>query len=585
MEKFMKRKKIDNILCLVLNILTCVTISFAGTPESEFESNTFPPPGYIGIHQLDSELHQGYVKPLSEQSPSGLKPIPLSTLVTPGVNRIVFGYMPYWEDTNTKVDWLRYNLITHIAWHAVSINSNGTISNPNGWPNTYLINKAHTYGTKVLLSATNFGSGSTFLASPSARYTSITSLLALVSNAGADGVTIDIEAVSNNTTNKANLSSYMHDVATTFHAANPNYHVSIAVEPLNGLFDWNSLSNDLDSLFVMWYNFYWSGSASTGPGAPLSRGGYYSSSYSEIYKINSYLQSNNFRCNKIIMGYPLYGLSWQANSPNAHATVYSGTYASVISNLLGSEAASTRAWDTASQTPYYYTQVNSTTWKQTWYENPESLGYKYDLVNNLGLGGVGYWAFAYDYSSTQYWSMISTKFFGVPTTAQGIKNGGFENTRSNWVNWEFSNSGISITNGTTAHTGSGVAKLTQTSGTGAGFYQTDGRVQVGQTWTIDAWLFQTGFGAGSCNWGWAGSYSPYTRGTSNKNIPAGGTWTHYIVTQKFSDATTGWRDVQVTLTGAGTVYIDDVQVYQPVPVELSRFELFTDEPARNQRMR
>jgi hypothetical protein len=147
------------------------------------------------------------------------------------------------------------------------------------------------------------------------------------------------------------------------------------------------------------------------------------------------------------------------------------------------------------------------------------------------------------------------------------------------VNWEFSNSAISITNGTTAHAGSGVVAVKQTSGSGAGFYQTDGRIPVGQTWTIDAWLFQTGFATNSCNWGWAGSYSPYTQGTSNKNISSGGTWTHYFVTQTFSNNTVGWRDVQATLTGAGTVYIDDIQVYQglPVPVELSRFELYPGE--------
>ncbi|MFB3896298.1 MAG: glycoside hydrolase family 18 protein [bacterium] len=576
----MNQKK-SYFFILILFIITITSTVFADTPESEYESTSFPPPGYKGIHQLETELHEGYVKPLSEQSPAGLKPIPLSTLIAPGVNRMVFGYMPYWEDTNTKINWLRYNLITHIAWHSVGINTNGTVSNSNGWPNTTLINKAHANGTKVLLSATNFSSGSTFLASPSARYTSITSLLALVSNAGADGVTIDIESVSSNSTNRANLSSYMHDIATAFHAANSTYHVSIAVEPLSSLFDWNSLTNDLDSIFVMWYNFYWSGSASTGPNAPLSRGGYYNSSFSQLSKINGYLQSNNFRRNKIIMGYPLYGIRWDANSANAHATVYDGTDANVTSNLLGSAATSTRVWDAASQTPWYYTQLNSTTWRQTWYDSPESLGYKYDLINNLGIGGIGFWAFAYDYSSTQYWDAISTHFFNVSTVAQGIKNTGFDNTQSNWVNWEFSNSGISITNGTTAHAGSGVVSLAQTSGSGAGFYQTDGRIQVGQTWTIDAWLFQTGFGAGSCNWGWAGSYSPYTRGTSNKNISSGGTWTRYFVTQTFSNMTIGWRDVQATLTGAGTVYIDDIKVYQglPVPVELSRFELFANEPA------
>jgi spore germination protein YaaH/PKD repeat protein len=517
-----------------------------------------------GIHQAQEEEFGAKALATRSLVTQNLKPLSLSATATPGVKRIVFGYLPYWEDTNTKIDWLPYNLITHIAWHSVSINDSGSISNSAGWPNTYLINKAHANGVKVLLSATKFSNGSTFLANASARYTSITALRTLVSNAGADGVTIDIEAVPYSATSRANLSAYMHDLATTFHNYNSNYHVSIATEPTNSLFDYDSLSDYLDSIFVMWYNFYYSGSAYTGPNAPLSHGSYYPSGYGLIGKVNTWLQSNNFRPNKIIIGLPSYGLQWGTLSAQPHAATLSGTYDSVISGMLDSADASTKAWDTASQTSWYYSWTGSTCY-QTWYESPESLGYKCDLINNYGLGGVGFWAFAYDYPRKDYWSVISTKFYGIDTAPRGIANGNFDNTRSNWVNWEYGNDYMTIGKGTASYQGGSAVAITQTQGSGQAFYQTDGRIKPGETWTISAWAYQNGFATASCNIGWAGSYSPYTKSPNNALIPAGGGWKHYYITQNFTNTTTGFRDVQATLTGAGTVYLDDVKVFKGVP--------------------
>lgn len=529
--------------------------------EDETLFSSTPPQS---VHQ-EQEAEFG-PKALSNRSivSQNLKPIPLSASAAPGVKRMVFGYMPYWEDTNAKIDWLPYNLITHIAWHAVSINDNGSITNSSGWPNTYLINKAHANGVKVLLSATKFSNGSTFLANASARYSSITALRSLVQNAGADGVTIDIEAVSYSATSRANLSSYMHDVATTFHNANPNYHVSIATEPTNSLFDYDSLSDDLDSIFVMWYNFYYSGSAYTGPSSPLSHGNYYSSGYGMTGRINTYLQSNNYRPDKIIVGLPLYGLKWGTASAQPHAATLSGTYSPVMDDILGDADASTKAWDTASQTAWYYKWSGSTCF-QTWYESPESLGYKCDLINNYGLGGVGFWAFSYDYPRKDYWSVISTKFYGIDTSPAGIANGNFDNTRSNWVNWEYGNDFMSISKGTASYQGGSAVAITQTQGSGQAFYQTEGRVKPGDTWTISAWAYQNGFATASCNLGWAGSYSPYAKAPANALVPSGGGWKHYYVTQNFTNTTTGFRDVQITLSGAGTVYWDDVKVFKDVP--------------------
>jgi len=564
MKSVLSKFYIYAFVCFIL-ILSVISLNPSPVLAAEWDDESALSTAPVkGIHQEQEEEFGAKAIATRSLVTQNLKPLPLSASATPGVKRIVFGYLPYWEDTNTIIDWLPYNNITHIAWHAVSINDNGSISNTAGWPNTYLINKAHANGVKVLLSATKFSNGSTFLASASARYTSITALRTLVSNAGADGVTIDIEAVSYSATSRANLSAYMHDLATTFHNYNSNYHVSIATEPTNSLFDYDSLSDDLDSIFVMWYNFYYSGSAYTGPNAPLSHGSYYSSGYGLIGKVNTWLQSNNFRPNKIVIGLPTYGLQWGTLSAAAHAATLSGTYNSVTYNILGAADAATKAWDTASQSSWYYSW-SGTTCYQTWYDSPEALGYKCDLVNNYGLGGIGFWALGYDYPRNDYWSVISTKFYGIDTAPSGIANGNFDNTRSNWVNWEYGNDYMTIAKGTASYQGGSAAAVTQTQGAGQAFYQTDGRIKTGDTWTISAWAYQNGFSTASCNIGWAGSYSPYTKSPNNALVPAGGGWKHYYVTQNFTNTTTGFRDVQATLTGAGTVYLDDVKVFKGVP--------------------
>ncbi|XP_014785201.1 di-N-acetylchitobiase [Octopus bimaculoides] len=50
-----------------------------------------------------------------------------------------------------------------------------------------------------------------------------------------------------------------------------------------------------------------------------------------------------------------------------------------------------RQWDTASKTPYFTYQENHNSSYQVWYDDAESLGLKYKLVQDLNLHGVGMW--------------------------------------------------------------------------------------------------------------------------------------------------------------------------------------------------
>jgi spore germination protein len=45
-----------------------------------------------------------------------------------------------------------------------------------------------------------------------------------------------------------------------------------------------------------------------------------------------------------------------------------------------------------------------------YYENPRSISYKLDLVNQLDLGGVAIWALGYEGEDRVLWDVIDSKF-------------------------------------------------------------------------------------------------------------------------------------------------------------------------------
>ena len=48
--------------------------------------------------------------------------------------------------------------------------------------------------------------------------------------------------------------------------------------------------------------------------------------------------------------------------------------------------------------------------RELYYDNAQSLGDKYALVNNDGLRGIGIWALGYNFGSSDLWNAISTSF-------------------------------------------------------------------------------------------------------------------------------------------------------------------------------
>jgi hypothetical protein len=125
------------------------------------------------IHQLELEKHPSinsnslfYPPAMGEpfeaaqgepfDAAQGEELIPYDPADSPGLNKEVFGFHPYWMGDTYK-DY-QYNLLSTIGYFAVKIDPSGTISDKNEWPHYNLINTAHKNGVRVVLVARNFSS-------------------------------------------------------------------------------------------------------------------------------------------------------------------------------------------------------------------------------------------------------------------------------------------------------------------------------------------------------------------------------------------------------------------------------------------
>jgi len=315
----------------------------------------------------------------------------------------VIGYLPYWEyESYPQID---YSLLTEINYFSAELNEYGSIINDHNWDNIGFINHAQSQGVKVKLCATLFNSNSleTLLSNSLNRTNAINNLLNKVLSRNADGVDIDFELVPS--TQRENLVLFMQELSDTFHENMDDPIITMATPAIDwsDAWDYNALAQICDGLFIMGYNYFYSGSETAGPVSPL--GGYF---YDLDYTIQDYSDKVNNQLDKLILGLPYYGYDWPVTSSIMNAsTTETGTartYSScqIFSNNYNSN------WNTLSNS--LWIPYNDNNWQQIWYDDSLSLSIKYEYAKNMDLGGVGIWALGYDNNSLEMWGSIYDQF-------------------------------------------------------------------------------------------------------------------------------------------------------------------------------
>jgi len=361
-------------------------------------------PEHKSIHQLESELHRGDLETASAQSPVVLPLLP-KTGGTRALSKKVYGWHPYWASTNAYATY-DYNALTHIAFFSYETDTaTGGYLTVRGWQTSPVIDYAHSQGVRVTLTVTNFGyANNTVLLSDTVKQQRmISTLISLLQWRNGDGVNFDLEMIDGS--QRANLVSFMRRASTQIKAQLPNAEISMAspaVDWRNG-WDFAQLAQICDYLVVMGYDYYYSGSSTAGPVAPLE-----GESYNITRTVTTYLNAG-VPASKLLLGVPWFGFDWPVQGSErkstATATASSRTYtvAEQMAGLYG------KNFDALTKVPWFSYQSGST-WRQVWYDDTASLSAKYTLVNSRALGGIGIWALSYDGARREIWNGIKSAF-------------------------------------------------------------------------------------------------------------------------------------------------------------------------------
>lgn len=361
------------------------------------------------IHQVEYEASLSENNVVNNLIKGDVKIIPLNKNSGTSLNKSVFGFLRYGDYTNYK-NYLRYDLLTHISVFSFPVSSNGTIGTLSGWPWNDVINAAHSNGVKIIMTATNFTGNDihNIITNSTAKNNFFNNAKTLIQNSNIDGINIDFEAL--NTADRGSLiNGFMQELTNYLHSAIPGTEVSYAGPAVNwGGWDLAGLASSCDYIFIMGYDFYGSGSTTTGPSAPLTGSGY-NITRTLTNTSDGYGTVINTAPHKLILGVPYYGNKWTTETSSAQSKVITYKNAVRFRDAVVEAGTYGRIWEGTSQTPWYRYQVNSE-WYQVWYDDQQSLGLKYDLAIAKNLKGVGMWALGYDGARPELWNLIEQKF-------------------------------------------------------------------------------------------------------------------------------------------------------------------------------
>ncbi len=366
----------------------------------------------MSIHQVQNMEYESLKQNYSEQQWDSinqfiaLKSVNIKTGQSCNLKKIVFGWHPYWNGTGyNEYD---FSLLSDIAYFSYEVDpSTGSYSSIHAWKTTPVIDLAKAAGTRVSLSVTLFSGHHTLFENEVSCQTLIDSLINLVTFRGATGVNIDFEAVPSS--QRDNLSRFIKNLGSQFHNKIPGSLVSIAIPSINKnqTFDVKSMVPFVDLFIIMGYDYYYGGSSNAGPVSPKNNGKQWPA-YDVTRSVRYYLEAG-VPNQKLCLGVPYYGYDWPTMDEKLNSPTEGKGNARLYKDAVSRAADYGRLWDRHASVPYFVYQTGEK-WRQCWYDDATSLGYKYDLVNMYNIAGIGIWALGYDRSKTDLWNVLREKF-------------------------------------------------------------------------------------------------------------------------------------------------------------------------------
>jgi spore germination protein YaaH len=352
-----------------------------------------------------------------------------------GLRREVFGFLPYWEvsDSSTTLDW---DVLSTVAYFSVGADKNGNLIKQDadgtastgwaGWTSskmTSVITAAHQHGTRVVLTISCFAwttgqqtTQATLLGNASARASLAAQIAAAVRDRGADGVNLDFEPIVSGYADE--FTALVRSVRAELDAIAPGYQLTFDTTGYIGNYPVEDATapGGADAIFIMGYDYRGSSSSSAGSISPL---------IGPVYDLTDTVAAYAARVppSKLILGVPYYGRAWSTSSDAPHAANISGTQYGASVTAVYTTAADLaaqygRRYDSTEQSPWTAYQRETctatygcvTAWRELYYDDAASLSLRYDLVNQAGLRGAGIWALGYDGTRPELYAALKAKF-------------------------------------------------------------------------------------------------------------------------------------------------------------------------------
>ena len=400
----MKRQLLSLILLLTF------TIVFAQSFEE-----------HKGIHQIEWEAHfQDKELPMLNKNTV----VTIDTLKDrdpngPLLTRAVFGYLPDWKISSAPA-YFDYSSLSHIALFDFTVTTAGNITGfPSGWPTNWvsMMNTAHANGVKLIMCVVEFNDDDihALINDTTASNNFYQNVASIINTYNLDGVNIDFEGpqTADRGTPMNNFMQGLTDYIKT--NVGPEQEISFAGPAVNWS-GWNlpGLVDACDYVFIMGYAYFYNGSSSTGPSAPIT-GSSYTLEQTIVNSTNGYGSCDK---SKLILGLPYYGNKWKV-SYSQRATVNATTLASGSSVFYATAkdyyTSYGRQWSTKYEDAWTYYQSGDD-WYQAWCNDAQALDAKEKLVFDYNLMGTGMWALGYDEEHRELWDVLRTNFLQYEDT-------------------------------------------------------------------------------------------------------------------------------------------------------------------------
>ncbi len=252
------------------------------------------------------------------------------------LTKIVNGYYPSWARASFGHERIAFANLTHISHAFVWPDADGDLVIPDDFLYPELVAAAHANGVKVILSIGGWGNGDGFApmaASPAARSRFIARVVEFCYAYDYDGADIDWEFVEGEDQSR-DFSTLIKSLSAALHAMEPPRLLSIAA-PAGDYYgrwiDFEELHPSFDLIGFMTYDFHGDWSDHSGYNAPLyACDGDTCGSVDEAF---AYARSRQVPLDKLLLGVPFYGRSFDSPAPYGGFTTTAGYAFSEIMDL------------------------------------------------------------------------------------------------------------------------------------------------------------------------------------------------------------------------------------------------------------